>query len=356
MLSLDNAFAPEEFAEFCARIRRFLGLDDTPLEFVAEPKIDGLSISLTYEDKKFVRAATRGDGTEGEDVTANLRTLKALPRTLPAEAPDLIEIRGEVFMTKADFLALNEAQDAHNSPIRATPPPAACASSTPPSPPAAHSRCSPMRRASPSSRSPKPIGTIWSDSKTGVSPSTRSRKHIAEAGRRGFPEPKSASNAPACPTTSTASSTRSTISPCKRRLGFVGRAPRWAIAWKFPAEHATTVLEDIDIQVGRTGALTPRARLEPVNVGGVLVQHATLHNEDEIARKDVRIGDTVVLQRAGDVIPQILGVLNRGRRTPRPTSSPPTARSAAASPCATRRGGAPLHRRPDLRGADSSSG
>jgi DNA ligase (NAD+) len=307
MLSLDNAFRQEEFAEFCARIRRFLGLDATSLHFVAEPKIDGLSISLTYADRKFVRAATRGDGTQGEDVTQNLLTLQALPRELPDSAPESIEIRGEVYMTKADFLALNDSQERKF----ANPRNAAAGSLRQLDVAITAQRKLSLFAYAQGDTSTPVAKTHWDYLQTlkswGFSVNPLSQR-IDEQNAEAFQ--------------SSIGLTRATLPydidgvvykiddlVLQTRLGFAGRAPRWAIAWKFPAERAVTVLEAIDIQVGRTGALTPRARLTPVNVGGVLVQHATLHNEDEIARKNICIGDTVELQRAGDVIPQILGVV-----------------------------------------------
>jgi DNA ligase (NAD+) len=304
MLSLDNAFGAEEFVEFCARIRRFLGLDATPLEFVAEPKIDGLSISLTYEDRKFVRAATRGDGEQGEDVTANLLTLQALPRTLPKDAPEQIEIRGEIYMNKADFLALNESQTRKF----ANPRNAAAGSLrqldvgiT------AARKLSLFAYAQGLSSSPV-AKTHWQYlqklKKWGFSVNLLS-KRISEGDAEAFQQYIGLERA-SLPYDIDGVVYKIDDLALQTRLGFAGRAPRWAVAWKFPAERATTILQAIEIQVGRTGALTPRAILLPVNVGGVLVQHATLHNEDEITRKDVRIGDTVELQRAGDVIPQIL--------------------------------------------------
>ncbi len=313
MLSLDNVFAPEEFTEFCARIRRFLGLNDSPLEFVAEPKIDGLSISLTYEARKFTRAATRGDGTEGEDVTQNLLTLKSLPRTLPDDAPERIEIRGEVYMTKADFLALNESQEKKF----ANPRNAAAGSLR-----QLDSTITAKRKLSlfayAQGESSTPVAKTHSEYleklKTwGFTVNPLSAK-ITEAGAEKFQNQIGLERSD-LPYDIDGVVYKINDLALQTRLGFVGRAPRWATAWKFPAERASTLLEEIEIQVGRTGALTPRARLTPVNVGGVLVQYATLHNEDEIARKDVRIGDTVELQRAGDVIPQILGVLKRGEYT-----------------------------------------
>jgi DNA ligase (NAD+) len=313
MLSLDNVFAPDEFVEFCARIRRFLGLDSTPLEFVAEPKIDGLSISLTYEAHKFTRAATRGDGAEGEDVTANLLTLQALPKTLPPDAPEKIEIRGEIYMTKADFLALNESQERKF----ANPRNAAAGSLR-----QLDSRITATRKLS---------LFAYAQGDSSVPVAKTHLEYLKKLESWGFtvnPLSKQITEPDAESFQQQIGLERSQLPydidgvvykindlTLQSRLGFAGRAPRWATAWKFPAERASTVLEDIEIQVGRTGALTPRARLTPVNVGGVLVQHATLHNEDEIARKDVRIGDTVELQRAGDVIPQILGLLKRGENT-----------------------------------------
>jgi DNA ligase (NAD+) len=313
MLSLDNAFNPQEFTDFCAKIRRFLGLDATPLEFVAEPKIDGLSISLTYEDQKFIRAATRGDGTEGEDVTANLLTLDSLPRTLPPDAPAKIEIRGEVYMTKADFLALNDSQARKF----ANPRNAAAGSlrqldvSI-----TAQRKLSLFAYAQGESSSPV-AKTHWDYLKTletwGFTVNPLS-KRVGETAADSFQEQMSLARAE-LPYDIDGVVYKIDDLSLQTRLGFVGRAPRWAIAWKFPAERATTILKTIEIQVGRTGALTPRAHLAPVNVGGVLVQHATLHNEDEIARKDFCPGDTVELQRAGDVIPQLIRVVKQGDYT-----------------------------------------
>jgi DNA ligase (NAD+) len=317
MLSLDNAMNEEEFTDFCARARRFVGLAaDTPLVFVAEPKIDGLSINLTYEHGHFVRGATRGDGAEGEDVTANLRTMDSVPDRLKGKAPALIEIRGEVFMTKADFLKMNEAQAAAGQKVFANPRNAAAGS---------------LRQLDPKITAGRPLSLFAYAQGESSEPVADTHWHYLQRLRDwGFQvNPLSRllkSEADAAAFQAEIALERSHLGydidgvvyklddlALERRLGFVGRAPRWAIAWKFPAEQAMTVLRDIHIQVGRTGALTPVARLEPVNVGGVLVQNATLHNEDEIARKDIRIGDTVVLQRAGDVIPQIVSVVTEQR-------------------------------------------
>jgi DNA ligase (NAD+) len=317
MLSLDNAMNAEEFGEFCARARRFVGLAATaPLALVAEPKIDGLSINLTYEAGRFIRGATRGDGTEGEDVTANLRTIDAVPIRLKAEVPALIEIRGEVFMTKADFLKINEAQAAAGQKVFANPRNAAAGS---------------LRQLDPRITAERPLSLFAYAQGESSEPVADTHWHylqrLRDWGFRVNPLSRLLQNE------ADAAAFQAEIAPqrsglgydidgvvykiddlaLERRLGFVGRAPRWAIAWKFPAEQAMTVLQDIRVQVGRTGALTPVARLEPVNVGGVLVQNATLHNEDELTRKDIRIGDTVVLQRAGDVIPQILSVVTERR-------------------------------------------
>jgi DNA ligase (NAD+) len=313
MLSLDNVFSAEEFAEFWRGKKRFLGHEGL-WEFVAEPKIDGLSISLTYEGHKFTRAATRGDGAEGEDVTANILTLEKLPRTLPKGAPDFIEIRGEVYMTKADFLALNAAQERQF----ANPRNAAAGSLR-----QLDAGITAKRKLSlfayAQGESSAPVATThWEYLQTlqswgfDVNPLS---KLISEDGGEKFQTGIGEARA-TLPYDIDGVVYKVNALALQTRLGFVGRAPRWACAWKFPAERATTLLEDIEIQVGRTGALTPRARLTPVNVGGVLVTYATLHNEDEIARKNVRIGDVVELQRAGDVIPQILGVVKSGGGKP----------------------------------------
>ncbi len=317
MLSLANAFAAEDFAEFCARARRFLGLGpEAPLPMVAEPKIDGLSISLTYEDGRLVRGATRGDGTEGEDVTANLRTMKAVPQKLRGAAPRLIEVRGEVFMTKTDFLALNAAQEAAGSRLFANPRNAAAGSLRQLDATVTAGRALSLFAYAMGDASAAVADTHWA--------------YLARLKRWGFAvNPLSARVTDAAAATAfqaRMAAERAGLGydidgvvykiddlALQRRLGFVGREPRWAIAWKFPAEQAITVLRAIRIQVGRTGALTPVADLEPVNVGGVLVARATLHNEDEIARKDIRVGDTVIVQRAGDVIPQILSVIPERR-------------------------------------------
>jgi len=329
MLSLDNVFSPEEFSDFCKRIRRFLGLSETEaLAFVGEPKIDGLSINLLYENGVFIKGATRGDGAEGEDVTANLLTIPSLPRHLKPPFPASIEIRGEVFMEKADFLAFRatqevaaEAREARRAAgeklgdavvIPANPRNAAAGS---------------VRQLDARITATRPLKLLaYAMGAASEAPAETHHDFLDELRRWGFavnPLSQRLESEDAAENFQTEIGARRAALAYdidgvvykldridwQRRLGFVGRAPRWAVAWKFPAEQAVTKLLEIEIQVGRTGALTPRAVMEPVNVGGVVVRHATLHNEDEIARKDVRIGDTVMLQRAGDVIPQILGVV-----------------------------------------------
>jgi DNA ligase (NAD+) len=313
MLSLDNAFDAEDFSSFLDRARRFLGLaPEIPLPLVGEPKIDGLSVALRYENGRLVQGATRGDGTEGEDVTANLRTVASVPQRLTGEAPARLEVRGEVFMRKADFLGLNETQAAAGAKVFANPRNAAAGS---------------LRQLDPKITATRPlsffayamgeVSAAVADTHWGylerlrgwgftVNPLSRRLEGAGEAAA--FQAEVGLARA-GLPYDIDGVVYKVGSLPLQQRLGFVGRAPRWAIAWKFPAQQATTVLEDILIQVGRTGALTPVAKLAAVGVGGVLVTRATLHNEDEIARKDVRVGDTVVVQRAGDVIPQVVQVL-----------------------------------------------
>ena len=324
MLSLDNAFAEQDVLDFVGRIERFLKLSDDKIDFSAEPKIDGLSMSLRYEGGELVTAATRGDGAEGEDVTANIRTLEDVPQKLKARnAPHICEVRGEVYMTKKAFLALNKKQvEAGEAPF-ANPRNSAAGS---------------LRQKDPAITASRPLGFFaYSWGEMSAMPEDTQTGMIHWFERCGF-----RTN----PLTKLCHSVEQLIAfhrkieeqraeldydidgvvykidriDWQERLGFVSRTPRWAVAHKFPAERAMTVLRDIEIQVGRTGSFTPVGKLEPVGVGGVIVQNVTLHNEDYIKGiggdgeqlregRDIRIGDTVVIQRAGDVIPQVVDVL-----------------------------------------------
>jgi DNA ligase (NAD+) len=334
MLSLDNAFSDDDVRDFVGRIRRFLKLsDDEKIEFSAEPKIDGLSMSLRYEDGELVRAATRGDGAEGEDVTANIKTLEDVPKKLKGRnIPAVCEVRGEVYMTKPDFIALNKRQAEEGATIFANPRNSAAGS---------------LRQKDSSVTASRPLGFFayaWGEMSD--MPADTQSGMIAWFEKCGF-----TTN----PLTKLCRSVDELVAfharigeqrsgldydidgvvykvdrlDWQERLGFVSRTPRWAIAHKFPAERAFTVLKDIEIQVGRTGALTPVGKLEPVGVGGVIVQNVTLHNEDYIKGigndgepirdgRDLREGDTVTIQRAGDVIPQIVDVdvSKRTKKTP----------------------------------------
>lgn len=318
MLSLSNAFEDQEIDDFFERIRKFLKLaHDSPVEIVAEPKIDGISCSLRYEDGKIVMAATRGDGAEGEDITANVRTIRDVPQTLKGKPPRILEVRGEIYMRRDEFAQMNTQQEKSGKSLFANPRNAAAGS---------------VRQLDAKITAARPLhffgyalGDISdpvADSQWGI------RKKLQSYGFT-VAEPAQLCEVPAdvLGYYNAVMKQRAEIPydidgvvykvnrlDWQDRLGFISRAPRWALAHKFPAEQAVTILKDIIIQVGRTGTLTPVAELEPVTVGGVVVSRATLHNADELERKDVRIGDHVTIQRAGDVIPQILGVVMEKRK------------------------------------------
>jgi len=318
MLSLDNAFTDEDVRDFFARAKRFLGLpEDEPLALIAEPKIDGLSASLRYEDGKLVLGATRGDGAEGENVTANLKTIKDVPKTFGGKKPPKVfEVRGEVYMSHADFAALNERQAKAGEKIFANPRNSAAGS---------------LRQLDPSLTARRPLRFFayhWAE--VSELPGKTHWEVLQQLKAWGFP-------------LNPLSKRFETVDEClkyyeeiqhkraklgydidgvvykidrldlQNRLGFVSRSPRWAVAHKFPAEQTESVVERIEVYVGRTGALTPVAHIKPVTVGGVVVQNVSMHNEDEVTRKDVRVGDTVVVQRAGDVIPQLVRVVDERR-------------------------------------------
>jgi DNA ligase (NAD+) len=314
MLSLDNAFADDDVVDFVGRIRRFLRLgEDEEIVFSAEPKIDGLSMSLRYEGGELVTAATRGDGSEGEDVTANIRTLQDVPQRLEGRGvPAVCEVRGEVYMTKAAFLELNRKQAEAGKQLYVNPRNTAAGS---------------LRQLDPAITASRPLGFFaYSWGEMSAMPADTQSGMVRWFASCGFKTNPLATVAHSLEALlkfhREIEAQRATLDydidgvvykvdriDWQERLGFVSRNPRWAIAHKFPAEQATTVVKEIEIQIGRTGALTPVAKLEPVTVGGVVVQNATLHNEEEIKRLDVRKGDTVTIQRAGDVIPQVLGVV-----------------------------------------------
>lgn len=314
MLSLGNAFSADDMADFLDRVRRFLGLaEDVPVPLIGEPKIDGLSASVRYEDGKLIQAATRGDGTVGEDVTANMLTIDDLPKELvDSDVPAILEVRGEVYMKIAEFEALNRTRLADDDKPFVNPRNAASGG---------------LRQLDPKLTAKRKLhffAYAWGE--TSVPVEGTHGAYMKQLDAWGF---KTNPYSRACADVTDAQAlydeilqNRETLDyeidgvvykvddiAWQERLGAAGREPRWAIAWKFPAEQATTILHRISTQVGRTGALTPVAELEPVEVGGVTVSRATLHNEDEIARKDIREGDTVVVQRAGDVIPQVVRVL-----------------------------------------------
>jgi DNA ligase (NAD+) len=324
MLSLQNAFEEQDVRDFFDRIRRFLrrgdgagGEDERFVPVMAEPKIDGLSAAVRYEQGRLVVGATRGDGITGEDVTANIRTLKTVPATLRGKGwPEVIEIRGEVYMERAGFFAVNEERAAAGEPVFANPRNVAAGS---------------LRQLDPVITARRPLKFFayhWGETSASFAHThEEALKKFTEWGFtinpysrlcRGVEEVLAyyheiAAHRSELPYDIDGVVYKVNDIALQNRLGMVSRAPRWALAHKFPAQQAQTVLRDILISVGRQGALTPVAVLEPITVGGVVVQRATLHNEDEIQRKDVRIGDTVIVQRAGDVIPQIVGVVSERR-------------------------------------------
>ncbi len=315
MLSLGDVFSFDEVADFVMSVKRYLNTSEE-IAFMSEPKIDGLSFSARYEKGIFVQAATRGDGIIGEDITENLKTLKQLPLKLPADVPDILEVRGEVYMSKADFLALNERCEAENKKPFANPRNAAAGSLR-----QLDSRITASRNLSLFAYTWGEVSQRQWDSQADffnhlkawgfpINPNNTLCNTFAEL-EKSFK--KLMEIRASLPYDIDGVVYKVNSIALQERLGFLTRTPRWAIAHKFPAEQALTTIKNIRIQVGRTGALTPVADLEPINVGGVLVSHATLHNEDEIKRKDFRIGDTVIVQRAGDVIPQLVGVIPEKR-------------------------------------------
>ena len=317
MLSLNNGFSDEDIIDFVTRVRKFLSLpDDAVAEFVAEPKIDGLSLSLRYESGHLVQAATRGDGSEGEDVTANINRVDAIPKILTGTPPAILEVRGELYMNRDDFLVLNSQQQDQGGRLFANPRNAAAGSLRQKNADITARRNLQFFAYSVGEASAEIAPTHWALLATlrgfGFAVNDLSAKSqtvdgllatYAKIGQSRLDLPYDIDGVVY----------KIDRHDFQARLGQVARAPRWALAHKFPAEQAETTISAIDIQVGRTGALTPVARLQPLSVGGVIVSNATLHNEDEIARKDIRIGDRVVVQRAGDVIPQIVRVIPEAR-------------------------------------------
>ena len=323
MLSLSNCFADEDVTDFVERIRKFLNIAaDKKVSVMAEPKIDGVSCSLRYEGRKLVQAATRGDGEEGEDVTQNILTIKTIPHTLPKDAPDVLEVRGEIYMTRHDFANLNMVQEATGDKVFANPRNGAAGS---------------LRQLDVSITAKRPLrffGYALGETSDAISDTQKGIRDKLEKWGFEVPEPAALVDSakdllkfharvyaqrPRIPYDLDGVVYKVNALEYQKRLGFISRSPRWATAHKFPAEQAETILHKISIQVGRTGTLTPVAELEPINVGGVIVSRATLHNEDELARKDIREGDHVIIQRAGDVIPQVVRSVTEKRK---PVSSP----------------------------------
>ena len=337
MLSLDNAFSDDDILAFDRRVRERLGRDEQPIEYCAEPKLDGLAVSLTYRSGRLALAATRGDGNSGEDITANIRTIRAVPLMLRGRAPDELEVRGEVFMPLAGFERMNAAAARAGEKVFATPRNAAAGS---------------LRQLDARISAVRPLDVFfyavgrWRGGPAAPASQTGLLLQLADWGLRTNPEVRTVSGAAGCLEFFHAIGARRArlayqidgvvykvnSRADEQALGFVSRAPRWAIAHKFPADEALTVLREIEFQVGRTGVLTPVARLEPVQLAGVTVSNATLHNMDEVERKDVHLGDTVVVRRAGDVIPEIVRVLPerrpRGAKRPRLPDKCPICHSA----------------------------
>src|SRR2546422_7716308 len=314
MMSLANAMTEDEFLEFDARVHRMLG--EEPVRYVVEPKLEGWAVTLAYENGRFVQGATGGDGLTGEDVTANLRTIKMVPLQLKGRPPPRFEVRGEVFINKRDFVRMNEEREKAGEPTFVNP--RNCAAGS-------------LRQLDPRVTAQRPLSIFFYE--TGDTPGLEFKSHweklalLRELGLRTNPENELAESLAAVqdkyrrllakrhelPYEIDGSVIKVDSEDQRRRLGAVSRTPRWAIAWKFPAEEEATTVEDIFVSVGRTGALTPVAALKPVHVGGVTVSRATLHNEDELRRQDVRVGDRVFLRRAGDVIPEIVRVIVESR-------------------------------------------
>ncbi len=318
MLSLDNAFSIEDMADFYLRIRRFLNLKtDTCIELIAEPKIDGLSASLHYKDGKLEKAITRGDGAEGEDITANIKTINSIPPTLKSfTLPKNIEVRGEVYMSHKDFEELNQQRKINKESLFSNPRNAASGS---------------LRQLDFNITKERKLHffayALIDNDKLALDTYDKQKNWIKQAGFTSLPESEHIRSLEELEAYYQSLEIRRSNLPFdidgvvykvnnlswQKRLGSSARSPRWAIAQKFPAEKAITILKDIKVQVGRTGVLTPVASLHPITVGGVVVKRATLHNEDELRRKDIRIGDTIIIQRAGDVIPQVVEVLKEYR-------------------------------------------
>lgn len=312
MLSLENAFSEQDLKDFFTRSKKKLALpDQDSLEIMAEPKIDGLSCSLTYQDGYLIQAATRGDGTIGEDITDNVKTIKDIPHNLSGDYPKILYVRGEIYLGKDDFLKLNEQREKENKQLFANPRNAAAGS---------------VRQLDSSVTAKRPLKFFAYSVVSEIDNITTQYDMLQQLKLWGLKVCKASQICRSIKDVLTYYSQINHDRPLlpydidgvvykinnlenQKKMGFVARAPRWALAHKFPAEQAQTILKQITIQVGRTGVLTPVANLEPVNIGGVIVARATLHNADEIQRKDIRVGDRVIVQRAGDVIPQVVKVI-----------------------------------------------